>query len=85
MAILMRDGAEIWEEEEKLKKAMENIKKSLKPKGVFILAPVMQRSKKHLFYVRHWTAKDIEALFENYKISKPVTFRNGQIISIKRG
>ena len=83
--VVMIDVIEHIVEEEKLKKAMENISRSLEPKGVFILAPVMQRSKKHLFYVRHWTAKDIEALFENYKISKPVTFRNGQIISIKRG
>ena len=83
--IVMIDVIEHIVEEEKLKKAMENIKKSLKPKGVFILAPVMQRSKKHLFYVRHWTVKDVEALFEDYKVSKPVAFRNGHIVSIRRG
>lgn len=83
--IVMIDVIEHIVEAEKLKKAMENIKRSLKPKGIFILAPVMQRSKKHLFYVRHWTVKDLEALFKNYKISKPIRFRHGHIISIRRG
>ena len=82
--VVMIDVIEHIVEEEKLKKAIGNIKKSLKPKGIFILAPVMQRSKKHLFYVHHWTLKDIEALFKNYRSSKPVPFRNGHIISIRR-
>lgn len=82
--VIMVDVIEHIVEEEKLKKAMDHIKKSLKPKGVFILAPLMQKSKRHLFYVRHWTFEDISKAFPGYKISKPVNFRNGQIVAIRK-
>lgn len=81
--VVMIDVIEHIVEEEKLKKAMENISRSLGSKGVFILAPIMRNSKKKFFYVRYWTLEELEVILKNHKFSKPIRFRNGYLVSVR--
>lgn len=64
--IVMIDVIEHIVNEDKLSFAMENVKNCLSNNGIFIVAPLMEVSKKHLFYFRSWSLEDIKQRFSGY-------------------
>jgi 2-polyprenyl-3-methyl-5-hydroxy-6-metoxy-1,4-benzoquinol methylase len=65
--------------------AMNNVKSCLDKQGVFIVAPILEASKRELFYVRSWSIEDINNNFQNYNIGELVPFRTGYISTIRKG
>jgi len=58
--------------EKKFSSAMENIKNSLSPGGTFIVVPILNESKRSLFYSRYWSFKDIKKRFIGYNFKECV-------------
>ncbi len=82
--VTMIDVIEHIVTEEKLRGAFENVKQCLADDGVFVLGPLMNRTKRHLFYVHFWTPEDVKRLFGGYHFSEPLWFRNGNLVLISR-
>ncbi len=53
--IIMIDVIEHITSKDKLSFAMKNVQKCLKRNGIFIISPIMEISKKHLFHLHSWT------------------------------
>lgn len=83
--IIMIDVIEHIVSEAKLDFAMENVKKSLSAKGVFIVAPIITDvGKRHLFYLRSWSLNDLSKRFSGYVVGELIPFRGSGITTIKR-
>ncbi len=84
--IMMIDVIEHIVTKDKLDFAMKNIQKCLKTNGVFIIAPIMETSKKHLFYLHSWTIQDIKGNFpdEEYTFRELIPFRQSSILVIQK-
>ncbi len=82
--IIMIDVIEHIVNEDKFSFAMGNIKNKLKDGGVFIVSPIVNENKKHLFYVRHWSIQDMKRQFRECSFSEPLPFRDGNIFVIKK-
>lgn len=70
--------------EEKLSSAMQNVKDCLSKGATVMLSPVMNRSKRHLFYVRWWSLHDIKRQFPGYVFGELVPFGNGNVLTITK-
>lgn len=81
--IIMIDVIEHIVEKSKLTSAMENVKNSLSPEGIFVISPIMDTSKKYLFYVHSWSLRDIKERFPGYIFRDVVPFRDDGILVIK--
>ena len=82
--IIMIDVIEHIVSKTKLAFCMDNIKGCLSEKGIFIVAPVMDTSKKHLFYLSSHSLEDIKKMFSGYIFEAAVPFRDGDMLVIKR-
>ena len=82
--IVMIDVIEHIVKESKLSFAMENVKKCLLDNGVFIVSPIMDVSRRHLFYVRSWSLEDIKRRFPGHIFRELVPFRNNHILIIRK-
>jgi len=84
--IMMIDVIEHIVTKEKLDFAMKNIQKCLKNNGIFIISPIMETSKKHLFYLHSWTIQDIKENFlsEEYTFRELMPFRQNSILVIQK-
>lgn len=82
--IVMIDVIEHIVEDQKLSAAMEHVKEALAPDGVFVLAPVMQKARDHLFYVRFWSLAELRERFPAHLIGDPRPFRAGEILTIRK-
>ncbi len=82
--IVMIDVIEHIVNEKKFASAMENVRNSLSDDGIFVVAPVMDEDKKHLFYLSSHSLQDIKNKFPGYRFSEPMPFRDGNIIGIKK-
>jgi len=82
--IVMIDVIEHIVEDEKLSSAMEHVKDALAPSGVVVLAPVMQKARDHLFYVRFWSLEELRERFPAHLIGDPKPFRAGGILTIRK-
>ena len=82
--IVMIDVIEHIVKDDKFKFCMENIEKSLKNAGVFIITPIMKRNKKHHFYNRDWSLNDIQPFFAGCEFSDLIPFRGGNILFIRK-
>ena len=81
--IVMIDVIEHIVEENKFRYAMNNIKNALAPGGIFLLTPVAQKTKKHLYYVKFWSLQDIRRCFDGYTFEKLIPFRISHLLTIK--
>ncbi len=70
--------------EERLSYAMDNVKRCLAPKGVFMVAPVRNVSRKHLFYVRSWSLDDMKKRFPGYTFDELIPFRSGYMLIVRK-
>lgn len=82
--IVMIDVIEHIVNEAKLSFAMENVKKCLSDNGIFIIAPILNTNKRHLFYLRSWSLEDIKRRFSGYVFEELISFRNSHILIIRR-
>lgn len=81
--IVMIDVIEHIVEDEKFQYTMNNIKNALAPDGIFVITPVAQKTKKHLYYVKFWSLQDIQCYFEGCAFRKLVPFRTSHLLIIK--
>ena len=81
--IIMIDVIQHIVNEAKFNNAMANIKEALNKDGIFILSPITQKSKKHLFYIRWRNLTDIKKRFPYYPIPQIVKFRGDYLAVIK--
>jgi len=84
--IIMIDVIEHIVSKEKLAFALKNVQRCLKKKGVFIISPIMEISKKHLFYLHSWQITDIRENFpdDEYLFRALMPFRQSTLLVIKK-
>jgi len=82
--IVMIDVIEHIVNEAKFSFAMENVKSSLQDNGLFIVSPIADESKKHLFYVRTWSLQDIKTRFSGYLFRELIPFRDNYILAVRK-
>ena len=82
--VLLIDVIQHIVKESKLAKAFEHVHASLAPGGVFLLSPIMDKKKKHLFYVHWWTQQDVRRYFTGYEFSAPLPFRYTQLLTLQK-
>ncbi|MFC1553663.1 class I SAM-dependent methyltransferase, partial [candidate division KSB1 bacterium] len=82
--ITMVDVAQHIVKKEKLQAALENIKNSLSENGIFFIAPLVEKSKRELYYVHVWSKDDIIENFEGFDIKSDIVFRNNQGLIIRK-
>lgn len=82
--VFMIDVLEHIVEPDRLTRAMENVSDALAEEGVLVLAPLLEESRRHLYYVRFWSIEDIRARFPGYTIGEPRPFRMGNIVAIRK-
>lgn len=82
--ILMIDVIEHIVNKDKLTSALDNVKNCLSDNGIFVVSPIKERSKRHLFYVRWWSQDDIKQRFNGYIFRDLIPFRNGDLLIVER-
>lgn len=84
--VIIIDVTEHIVEDHRLSFAMDNIRRCLSEDGLVLLAqPLSDPGEKDLFYLRFWSLSDIQENFPGYSFSDPVPFRNGILVSIRKG
>jgi hypothetical protein len=81
----MIDVIEHIVEQDKFRFAMANVHDCLAPNGTFLLTPVSDKNRKHLYYVRFWSFEDIAKCFPECSFRKLVPFRISSLLTIKNG
>jgi 2-polyprenyl-3-methyl-5-hydroxy-6-metoxy-1,4-benzoquinol methylase len=81
--ILMIDVTEHIVTEEKFTAAMDNVKRCLAPNGMFIVSPITDKSKKHMFYVHMWALDDFKKRFDGYALEQLIPFRTDELLIVK--
>lgn len=69
---------------DKFRAAIANIKASVRKGGLVIVAPVVPRGGRSLFYVRFWTARDILTEFEGCEVLAQVPFRYSELLALRK-
>lgn len=82
--IVMIDVIEHITETDKLHAAFEQVRGALAPGGIFVLAPVSERGRRSLFYVRFWGEDDVRLYFADYQIEASVPFRYSRMLAFKK-
>ena len=65
--------------DEKFAQAMATLDSCLRPGGKLIIAPLMAKAQKHLFYVRFWSFVELQRFLPSYRWGEPVAFRNSYL------
>jgi len=81
--VLMVDVAHHIVADEAMDRAMDNVKRVLAPGGIFFVGPVMARKKRHLFYVRFWSAQEIRSRVGDFDHFVTVPFRAGALLGFR--
>ncbi|MDP8957107.1 MAG: class I SAM-dependent methyltransferase [Actinomycetota bacterium] len=82
--VLMIDVAEHIVGDTQMAAAMANVRNVLAPGGLFVIGPLAERGRRHLFYVRFWSPDEIRQRFHGYEERPSVRFRNGSLIGFRR-
>ncbi|WP_375514896.1 class I SAM-dependent methyltransferase [uncultured Nostoc sp.] len=82
--IIMIDVIQHIVTDAKFKSAMNQIRTRLSNDGVFILAPLLNRKRRVMFYLSDWTIENLKYCFKDNNIGELVPFRTGHIISVKK-
>ena len=80
--ILMIDVIEHITAPENLAGAMANARRLLKPGGAFLVSPVMDSSRKRMFYVRSWAEPDLVRHFPGWGVER-TPFRDGRMLILR--
>lgn len=82
--VLMIDVAEHIVGDDHMDAAMTNVRNVLTPGGLFVIGPLPERGRRHLFYVRFWSQDEIERRFHGYEERRAVPFRTGFLTAFRR-
>lgn len=82
--ILMIDVIEHIVGEEKLDFAMANVQCCLAENGRLLVAPVADRGRRSLFYVRFWSIDDIKRRLSGCLFGKPISFRYSHLLLTRK-
>jgi len=82
--VVMIDVIEHITEADKLRAALEQVKTCLAAGGVFVVAPVLERGRRSLFYVRFWGREDIQKSFGGCSQGESVPFRYSRMLAIRK-
>lgn len=82
--ILMIDVIEHIVGDDKLNFAMANVQRCLASNGRFLVAPVAEKGKRSLFYVRFWSAEDIRRRLPGCLFGEPVPFRYSHLLVARK-
>jgi SAM-dependent methyltransferase len=82
--ILMIDVIEHIVSDEKLDFAMINVQHCLAENSRFMVAPVVDKGRQSLFYVRFWTVEDIKNRLSACLVSEPIPFRNSSLLIARK-
>lgn len=82
--VVMIDIIEHIVDEAKLTSAMENVKECLSDNGIFVIAPIMDSSKRQFFHMRSFTLEDIKQRFAGYSFGELIPFRLGSLLLIRK-
>jgi len=64
--------------------ALHTVLEGLSDRGVLILAPIMDKARKKLSYVRYWTLEELKPLLDGYRITTSMPFPDGTIVAVRR-
>jgi 2-polyprenyl-3-methyl-5-hydroxy-6-metoxy-1,4-benzoquinol methylase len=83
---VMIDVLEHIVNEEKLASGLRNVVNALGPDARFVVGPVVSedRGKRHLYYVRFWTAADLRTALPDWETERSVEFRDGDLLVLRR-
>jgi SAM-dependent methyltransferase len=83
---VMIDVLEHIVNEEKLASGLRNVVDALGPDARFVVGPVVSetRGKRHLYYVRFWTAEDLRTALPEWEPERSVGFRDGELLVLRR-
>lgn len=61
-----------------------NLAAAVAPGGTLLVGPLLDRSRRHLFYVRFWSGKDVRDRLPTFDHVGDVPFRNGSLTAFRR-
>lgn len=64
--------------------ALGGLAAQLAPGGRLLLAPLMEASRRHLFYVHFWSQQDVLDCTPGLHLEASAAFRQGQLVSLQR-
>lgn len=82
--ILMIDVIEHIVGDPELDHALANVAGALADTGLFLLAPVSDKGKRSLFYVRFWTTSEINKRLPGYAYRPSIPFRYSQLLALRK-
>ncbi len=82
--VLMLNVIEHIVNEKKFTKALINVDNSLIKDGLFVVGAVLEKTKKHNFYVKYWTLDDIIRRLPKYEMVAKAPFQNGDVVILKK-
>ncbi len=83
--VLMIDVLEHIVDEQRLSRALENVRRAVRPSGLLLLGPVTDSAsnRRRLFYVRLWSSADVRPVFRDDEVSS-VSFVGGSLLTIRK-
>lgn len=82
--VMMIDVAEHIVETDAFDRCVSNLCAAVAPGGTLLIGPMLDRSAKHLFYVRFWSADDVLQRVKDLEHTGSVPFRNGVLMAFHR-
>jgi 2-polyprenyl-3-methyl-5-hydroxy-6-metoxy-1,4-benzoquinol methylase len=64
--------------------ALRNVGGAVSPTGTFILGPVLDQNRRHLYYVKFWTEADALAALPGWNVADSIPFRTGRLLLLRR-
>lgn len=82
--VLIIDVVEHIVVDDALEAAIGNVKDVVAPGGILLVGPLMEESRRHLFYVRFWSMDEFAAHLAELPVVASVPFRNGYLMAFRR-
>jgi 2-polyprenyl-3-methyl-5-hydroxy-6-metoxy-1,4-benzoquinol methylase len=82
--IIMFDVIEHITDSKGLTFTIHSILDALSDTGVFILAPLMDKARVKLSYVRYWTQQEVEPLLAGYRVTTSMPFPDGTVVAVRK-
>jgi SAM-dependent methyltransferase len=82
--IVIIDVIEHIVERAALAAALGGLRAQLAPGGRLLVAPLMEQSRRHLFYVHFWSQDDVLACLPGLHFESGISFRQGQLAALLR-
>jgi SAM-dependent methyltransferase len=70
--------------DEAFNSALCNVANAIAPGGRFIVGPVLDQNKRHLYYVKFWTEMNTLAALPGWTVADSIPFRAGRLLLLRR-